>query len=270
MAKHEGQQVKQASPVCLSMLAAREALVVDDTLPVYLRMYSWRSLVKVWATLRFDDMRGIFPQTLSMDERGLSFTLVRSKSTGPGKRHQQVPCFVSAQVWLREPLWLHVGLGLWQRHASERDYLLLTPSADMHQVHQRELKYNEAVRCTRLVNRYLQNGESALLEGYSLGAWSEHSERATLPSLACALGGFADSLIDSLGRWSPSGAQVYNRSHRMQLHDLQERVARAAREGNSRVKAADDTALCRLSTYLLNLGVAEHDKQRQLLALAWQ
>eukprot|EP00971_Amphidinium_carterae_P311080 6182034-Amphidinium_carterae.1 len=46
MAKHECRTPKQANPVCLSMLAARETLVRDLTIPIYLRMYSWWTLVK--------------------------------------------------------------------------------------------------------------------------------------------------------------------------------------------------------------------------------
>eukprot|EP00971_Amphidinium_carterae_P150374 2981513-Amphidinium_carterae.1 len=94
-----------------------------------------------------------------MDEHGLQFVLVRSKSTGPGKRLQQVPCFVSVHAWLHEPLWLQTGVVLWQQHAQERDYLLLTPSPDLSHVCPKELTYNEAVRLTRLVNRYSQIGE---------------------------------------------------------------------------------------------------------------
>eukprot|EP00971_Amphidinium_carterae_P211944 4205632-Amphidinium_carterae.5 len=63
MTKHESRQPKQGNPVCRSILPP----------------------VKVWATLIFDDMRGIPPQMYSMDEHGLQFVLVRSKSTGPGK-----------------------------------------------------------------------------------------------------------------------------------------------------------------------------------------
>jgi hypothetical protein len=42
--------------------AARERLIVDESRSVYLRAYAWWKSLQLWASLRFDDHRGLAPE----------------------------------------------------------------------------------------------------------------------------------------------------------------------------------------------------------------
>ena len=66
-AKAQGQErttpVKKAHQLPLSVVFALEREVLDSTEPKFWRMLAWWRLVKVWATLRHDDHRGLLPIT---------------------------------------------------------------------------------------------------------------------------------------------------------------------------------------------------------------
>ena len=68
------------------VLAALEDYVVGLDTPKYWRVFSWWLLVQCWATLRFDDHRGIVPSELNVTEAGLKGKLRRSKVSGPDKK----------------------------------------------------------------------------------------------------------------------------------------------------------------------------------------
>ena len=86
--------------------------------------------MKVWATLRFDDHRGIDPHKLRMCSRGLHTMLTRSKTSGPNKKDQFLPLNVSRNAILVHPDWLATGLTLWQSVDTKRDILLAMPTKD--------------------------------------------------------------------------------------------------------------------------------------------
>ena len=65
-----------------------EAVVVDSTSPKFVRMFAWLRLVRVWTALRFDDHRGIIPRRMVLTSTGLRGTLVRTKTSGAGKRRE--------------------------------------------------------------------------------------------------------------------------------------------------------------------------------------
>ena len=59
----------------------------------------------------------------------------------------------------------------------------------------------------------ISTGEDVFLEERLVGAWTGHSERASLPSLA-AMMGLPKTERDHLGRWAPSGSDEYIRTYR--------------------------------------------------------
>ena len=63
---------KQAPPLILALLEAMENVVVDESLPLYVRAYSWYRLLRHWASFRFSDTAGLPPGTLARRVRGLS------------------------------------------------------------------------------------------------------------------------------------------------------------------------------------------------------
>lgn len=69
-----------------AILVALEIFVCIVELPAYLNALGFVGLLMVWGSLRADDVQGLLPQTMELDERGFSIDLARSKTTGPDKR----------------------------------------------------------------------------------------------------------------------------------------------------------------------------------------
>ena len=79
--------VRRAPRFPLSLVAAMElAVAQDDCLPDAARVVVWSRLVKVYGALRMDDLQRIRPDEVRMTTTGLTASLLRTKTTGPGKR----------------------------------------------------------------------------------------------------------------------------------------------------------------------------------------
>ena len=81
-----GKPPRQAPHFLVIILAALEDNVVSLDTPIFLRVLSWWMLLQSWATLRFDDHRGMVPSDLKVSETGLVGKLTRSKVSGPDKK----------------------------------------------------------------------------------------------------------------------------------------------------------------------------------------
>ena len=68
----------------------------------------------VWGSLRADDLQGLLPETMELDERGFCMDLARSKTKGPDKRTHTVKVFVERQVSLTGHDWIKKGVALWK------------------------------------------------------------------------------------------------------------------------------------------------------------
>ena len=62
------------------MVVALEIVVLDEGQPVCVRAYAWYRLVKIWAGLRADDMRGTPPDRVALLESGLELGIERTKT----------------------------------------------------------------------------------------------------------------------------------------------------------------------------------------------
>ena len=114
----------------LIILGAIERVVVDPSLPTFVRAYVWYRLLRHWASMRFDDSCWCSPTSLVMRARGLVGVLSRTKTSGADKSIAQLPIYVSKEAWVEED-WLTVGLELWQSDLYfPRDYLLCLPNED--------------------------------------------------------------------------------------------------------------------------------------------
>ena len=109
----ETKPTKKAPQVPLAIGIGLERCVEDKKQPEYWRMLSWWRLVKIWGCLRHDDHRGLIPSRLRLDKSGLHATLVRTKTSGSGKKIEELPVFISSDVFLVEPDWLVSGYDLW-------------------------------------------------------------------------------------------------------------------------------------------------------------
>ena len=63
------------------------------------------------------------------------------------------------------------------------------------------------------------DGLHVLLSDEVVGFWTEHSERATVPSALAALG-VPKTERDYLGRWSAQGADTYARTYQSMVTRL--------------------------------------------------
>ena len=120
---------------------AFEQLVMSDVALGYVRMYAWFRLVKVWGSLRFDDHRGALPKLLEFSAAGLMGTLVRTKTSGAGRKREELYVHVSAGAFILVASWLEVGWRMWSRVSPDRDYFLVLPSFDLEGWILREARY---------------------------------------------------------------------------------------------------------------------------------
>ena len=139
-----------------AVVAAWEAHVLRLDVAPYHRAYAWWKAVKVWASLRFDDHRGLVPAGLTWaDDKGLAGTLTRTKTTGRGKRVENLPLFVSCDAFLHDPAWLPTGFQIWQSFGADRDFFLPRPEPGGESVTRMELSYHLASGMSRALNREL-------------------------------------------------------------------------------------------------------------------
>ncbi|CAE7894080.1 unnamed protein product, partial [Symbiodinium necroappetens] len=78
----EGEPVRQAPLYTVAILLAAELTVVRISAPTGLRFMCFMLLLMVWACLRCDDLQGICPESMTLSQLGLKFTLSRTKTSG--------------------------------------------------------------------------------------------------------------------------------------------------------------------------------------------
>jgi hypothetical protein len=179
----KGRERLQAPRDVLCVVAGLERLVISEGVARYVRMYAWWLLLKGWGSMRFDDHRGLVPAKMVMGPRGLSARLVRTKTSGPGKRVETLPLFVGKSSYIFEEDWLPVGMGLWDDARTDRDYFLMHPNAARDGVVEVELLYSDARALSRLVLAQAVDAKGEpLLDIVVAAFWTEHGTRANLPS----------------------------------------------------------------------------------------
>ena len=80
----------------------------------------------VWTALRADDVNGIDYARLLLTSNCLRMVLIRSKTTGPGKRVLEAPLFIHRLACLSGMDWLKIGYDIWKMPAlrQERDFFV--------------------------------------------------------------------------------------------------------------------------------------------------
>ena len=116
--------------------------------PAGLRFACFMVLIMIWGCLRCDDLQGISPESITLSQLGLKFTLSRTKTSGPGKRVGQLQGFVLRSISLSGYDWLAAGVNLLQTDDFKipRDFLFLRLT-DGWEVHSREFMDGEGVAC---------------------------------------------------------------------------------------------------------------------------
>ena len=125
MLSRDAPPTKRAPRYPAVFLEAFEAMVDNEGLLLGIRLIAWLKLVKLWASLRWDDIQKIIPKELKYYGGRMTTILRTTKTTGPTKRVQELPVCVSEHSFVVSPFWLKTGFDLFKEHASfERDYLL--------------------------------------------------------------------------------------------------------------------------------------------------
>lgn len=112
----------------------------------HIRVTACFKLLKFWAGMRFNDAAHIKGSNLRFYDGKLSGVLVRTKTTGAGKRVRELPVFVGADAYIRHPGWLQVGLAVADEEVNrKREYLFLEGLLTGRVVGTSPMTYPEAV-----------------------------------------------------------------------------------------------------------------------------
>ena len=234
--------VLQAARFPIVVLAALEVYIGNDRHPPIKRIYAGGILLRSWGTLRFDDLQRMKRNTLRFMGGLLVTTLMSTKTTGPGKRVQQLPVAVSEEAQILPLNWLATFVELLQTHMPrDRDFLLDYPSPDFRGTRDRRLNHSQAAAITRTLMGELKVpklGDEGWVESDVRAVpeeltdlFGEHSGRAVLPSMSIYIEG-DKSKRDCLGRWKPSASDDYVRTYRSVVAALQIRVAKHVQRGH--------------------------------------
>ena len=156
----------------------------------------------------------------------LSGEIVRSKTTGAGKKIDVQYFYVSKDAWLMAEGWLKKGYELFQQFGREaknekRDFMLPRPSSGLNGFRSSMVTYPDAMAMSRALLRELKapirsggQMEDLIVTDEVGGFWSEHSERVTMASWAAATK-IRQHIIKRWGRWRPSVDEEYVKTTKM-------------------------------------------------------
>ena len=267
--------LRQAPRYPLAIVLALEREVVDEGVATCYRCHAWWHLLSLWASLRFDDHRGLRPGDAHLTIRGLEAVLCRTKTTGPGKRVTSLPLVVGYGSYLRESSWLVTGWNLWQASAPfVRDFFLVKPAPNLDAMLPTELTYEQSSRLSRAVLSGLPREDDIMpvLGEPIVGLFTQHSARCWLSSMAALLQ-VPEADLAYLGRWSPTAASGYVRTATEVVMKVQSTVARRLRRdfgGPVDAMIGEQAAYLEMRKELLrrNFGEQVIDDQLDLLQ-AW-
>ena len=154
MESQESRPTKKARQLLVSQVMAMERMVVDDESARYVRAFAWYRLFKLWTGMRYADTLGMHMDTMREDSMGVWATLMKTKTTGPGKRVLQCKVYVSHEAYLEEKQWLATGLDLWKKMGYEaglsgRDFMLPMPDDALAGFSRRVASYPAASACSQ-------------------------------------------------------------------------------------------------------------------------
>ena len=264
--------IKRAPRMFLRISEEMESYILCQGHPVYLRCVAWIRLIKVWATLRYDCHTHIDPADIRFYEGRLTVTLRHSKTTGANKRVKELPIIVSEHAYVRDPSWLERGFELLRSIAPHRrNYLLPAPSKRWLGAVKKMASYETAASAGHALLGDLRrsNDNSKLLPPATIPFFTEHSERATAPSILATLQ-VPKSDRDLLGRWCPEGSDTYMRTYRTVVAKLQHRMAEALRSPTRFKDLEEHEIIPELVTWLRERAFMEQVNAEELAdAVAW-
>ena len=209
--------VHKAPRFPIIVIGALECKVMNPSAPLGVWVVAWARLVKVYGTLRWDDLQRLRPGDVHLRAGGLVGRLSQTKTSGAGKKVRDLPLYVPKHAFVLQESWLEAGHALWSlaiMGPKDRDYFLPRFTGDLQDTFDVPASSSDLSTLGRTVLEQLsvpvstkgeegttgwQEGLVPLIPGPLLGGWTGHSERCTLPSVFGAMG-VPKSERDPLGR----------------------------------------------------------------------
>ena len=248
MESREARPTKKARQLLVMQVMAMERMVLDDDSERYVRAFAWYRLFKLWTGMRYADTLGMHMDTMREDSMGVWATLMKTKTTGPGKRILQCKVYVSKEAYLEEKHWLAAGLELWKKLGYEaglsgRDFMLPMPDEALGGFSRRVASYPAASACSQALFAALWvdgPGRRELLMERSIGRmWSEHSERVTIRTWA-SWARVPEDIKKQMGRWQPSADEGYERLVKSNVMRAQGHIAEKIRRNHGNADELDE------------------------------
>ena len=223
------------------VIEALECMVLDVTVSICIRVLAWCKLLKILGGLRYDDLQKIKPHELHLTSGRLTTLLRVTKTSGPGKRVQELPVCISEHAFIWCAQWIAVGFDILKKHADfDRDYLVPRFGDDWNGFRKRYATYADMTAYSTFLRKTLirQSDWEMLIPEDLATFWTEHSERATFPT-GIAMLGVQTTDRNLIGRWKPDASDSYVRSYNGLVANLQLKFAKALRKPN-RTKILDE------------------------------
>ena len=267
----------------LAVVLCMEFLVVMPEESLYIRLYAWFKLVKLWGMLRWSDTLGIPAARVRYFEgEGLVGEVVRSKTSGVGRRVEVQSFYVSEKAWFLAEGWLKTGFEIFERFGKEarmerRDFMMARPNGGLDGFRASMVSYSDAMSMSRAILRelraQLRSGgalESLIIDDEVGSFWSEHSERVTMASWAGALK-VKQETIKRWGRWKPSVDEEYVKTTKKMVMEAQVQIADQVKSQGLRQDILGEEEVFRgLEERLKERGVREEKISQQMRRLRFQ
>ena len=242
--EQDGCTVSKAPPLSVATLISLELFILDTGNRLYCRAIAWVILLCVWGCMRLSDLEGLDPQRIHLSSRGLRAILVRTKTTGPGKRVKETPIFLARRISFTGVDWLKIGLDIWDSfERKSRDYFVFAADKSLGSP---IFKYASVETVAQYVRHVLsllgvpskqRTGgwkvkDLSLFEEHGELFWSGHSMRHFLPSVAASVD-IGKEQRDYVGRWHVNQHQSadYVHTSRQIVTRVQESVNRCICSG---------------------------------------
>ena len=119
-----------------------------------------------------------------------------------GKKQEHLFIHVDREAYVSCDSWLATGWALWQNVSPDRDYFLTLPNHDLTDALLLEAQYADCAAMSRALLERLRtaSGDPLLFIASASAFWTEHADRATVPSLAACIVNTDDATIRLLCR----------------------------------------------------------------------
>ena len=244
----QGGPPKRTAPVfTVAMALSAELGVCREEGSIAFRILCFVMLLMIWCSLRTDDVLWIDRSRAMLSELGFRGVLLRTKTSGVGRKVKELPIFVSRLVSLTGRDWLQIGVALYEEEARHfpgtlflckprRDGSGFTRNYMDSALLANWMKWTigQLAAPRRSMGLWLEDGVDLLAPDEWISRWSGHSARHCLPSWSAALGVPGEQRA-FVGRWKAgieTDANSYVLTSRQIVQGVQELVVKAFSVGD--------------------------------------